>query len=59
MAILAPKVERKAEQDKIIKLQAIGSSYFCGKSHFEDDGTLNYLVFQSTYNYFSVESLEI
>ena len=24
--------------------KAIFSSYFCGKSHFKDDGTQNYLV---------------
>ena len=39
VATLATKAELKAEQDKIIKLQAFDSSYFCGKSHFEDDGT--------------------
>ena len=27
----------KKEQDKIIKLQAFDSSYFSGKSHFEND----------------------
>ena len=34
---LKTKAELKAEQDKIVKLQAFDSSYFCGKSHFEDD----------------------
>ena len=43
---LATKAELKAEQDKITKLKAFDSSYFCGKSHFEDDGTQHYLVFQ-------------
>ena len=33
MAKLATKAELKEEQDKIIKLQAFDSSYFCGKSH--------------------------
>ena len=28
------------------------SSYSRGKSHFEDDGTQNYLVFQTMYKYF-------
>ena len=42
---LATKGEIKAEQDKIIKLQAFDSSYFQSKSHFEDDGNQNYLVF--------------
>ena len=44
VATLATKSELKADQDKIIKLQAFDSSYFCDKNHFEDDGTQNYLV---------------
>ena len=27
-------------------------NYYSGKSHFEDDGTQNYLVFQPIYRYF-------
>ena len=34
------------------KIETFDSIYFCGKSHFEDDGTQNYLVFQTTYRYF-------
>ena len=34
---LKTKAELKDEQDKIVKLQAFDSSYFCGKSNFEDD----------------------
>ena len=45
LATLATKADLKAEQDKIVKLQVFDSSYFCGKIHFEDDGTENYLVF--------------
>ena len=26
--------------------------YFCSKSHFQDDGTQNYLVFQPMYRYY-------
>ena len=33
-------------------MQAFDSSYFQGKSHFEDAGTQNYLVFQPMYKYF-------
>ena len=29
-------------------------SYFIGKSHFEEDGTQNYLVFQPMYRYFKM-----
>ena len=45
MGTLATKAEIKAEQDKITKLQAFDSNYFCDKSYFEDEGTKNYLVF--------------
>ena len=49
---LASKSEIKAEQYKTVKFQALNSSYFCGKSHFEDDGSQNYLAFQALYRYF-------
>ena len=52
LATLATKTELKAGQDKIIKSQAFDSSYFRGKSQFEDDGTQNYLVFQQCTNIF-------
>ena len=42
----------KAEQEKPVKLQAFDSSYFRVKSHYEDDGTQNYLVFRAIYKYF-------
>ena len=32
------------------------SIYFCDKSHFENDGTENYLVFQTVYRYFKTAS---
>ena len=34
------------------KLKTFDSSYFISKSHFEEDGTQNYLVFQPMYRYF-------
>ena len=34
------------------KLEKFDSSYFKGKSHFEEDGTQNCLVFQPIYKYF-------
>ena len=52
IAALATKVKLKAEQDEIVKLQALDLCYFCIESHFEDDGTQHYLVFQSIYRYF-------
>ena len=39
---------------KIKKLKTFDSSYFIGKSHFEEDGTQNYLVFQPLNEYFKV-----
>ena len=42
----------KTKQDKITKLKTFDSNYFRGKSHFEDDGTQNYSVFQPMYRYF-------
>ena len=52
LAILPAKAELKAEQDKILKLQAFDWSSFRGKCHFEKDCTQNYLVFQLIYRYF-------
>ena len=34
------------------KLKMFDSGFFIGKSHFEEDGTQNYLVFQPMYRYF-------
>ena len=34
------------------KLQTFDSIYFRGKSHFEEDGAQNYLIFQLMYRYF-------
>ena len=39
-------------ENELKKLKNIDSSYFIGKSHFEEDGTQNYLVFQPMYRYF-------
>ena len=36
------------------KLKTFDSSYFIGKSHFEEDGTQNYLVFQPINRYFKL-----
>ena len=39
------------------KLKTVDSSYFIGKSHFEEDGTQNYLVFQPIIRYFKVNTI--
>ena len=36
------------------KLKTFESSYFIDKSHFDEDGTQNYLVFQSLNKYFKL-----
>ena len=41
-------------ENEFKKLKTFDSSYFRGKSHFEEDGTQNYLVFQPMYSYFKV-----
>ena len=33
------------------------TGYFIGKSHFEEDGVQNYLIFQAIYRYFKVFSI--
>ena len=39
-------------QNELKKLKTFDSSYFKGKSHFEEHGTQNYLVSQPMYRYF-------
>ena len=39
-------------ENKLKKLEKFDSSYFKSKSHFEEDGTQNYLVFHPIYRYF-------
>ena len=39
-------------ENELKKLQRFDAAYFRGKSHFEEDGTQNYLVFQPMYRYF-------
>ena len=39
---------------KMKKLKTFDTSYFIGKSHFEEDSTQNYLVFQPMYKYFKI-----
>ena len=41
-------------ENEFKKLKTSDLSYFRGKSHFEEDDTQNYLVFQPMYRYFKV-----
>ena len=40
------KTKHLLVENKLKKLKTFDSSYFIGESHFEEDGTQNYLVFQ-------------
>ena len=47
------KTKHALVENKYKKVQSFDSSYFRGKSHFVDnDGTLNYLIFQPLGRYF-------
>ena len=41
-------------ENELNKLKTFDSSYFIGKSHFEEDGVQNFLVFQPLNKYFKV-----
>ena len=44
-------------ENELNKLKTFDSGYFIGKSHFEEDGTQNYLVFQPIIRYFKVNTI--
>ena len=46
------KTKNESIENELKKLKTFYSSYFIGKSHFEEDGTQNYLVFQPINRYF-------
>ena len=43
-------------ENELSKLKTFDSGYFIGKSHFEEDGTQNYLVFQPMCRYFKMST---
>ena len=47
------KTKHLLVQNKL-KLKTFDSGYFIGKSHFEEDGTQNYIVFQPLNKYFKI-----
>ena len=51
--ITSNKTKNLFVENELKKLKTFDSSYFIGKSHFEEDGTQNYLVFQPMYRYFN------
>ena len=48
------KTKNKSIENELKKLKTFDSSYFIGKSHFEENGTQNYLVFQPLNKYFKL-----
>ena len=52
--ITANKSKNLLVENELKKLKTFDSNYFIGKSHFEEDGTQNYLVFQPVNRYFKV-----
>ena len=52
--IAANKTKNESIENELKKLKTFDSSYFRCKSHFEEDGTQNYLVFQKLNKYFKV-----
>ena len=52
--ITANKSKNLLVENELNKFKTFDSSYFIGKSHFEEDGTQNYLVFQPLNKYFKV-----
>ena len=48
------KIKHLLAESELSKLKTFDSSYFMGKSHFEEDGTQNYLVFQPMCRYFKM-----
>ena len=50
--ITSNKTKHLLVQNELKKLQKFDSNYFRGKSHFEEGGAQNYLVFHPMYRYF-------
>ena len=54
---IAPnKTKHLLVENELNKLKTFLSSYFIGKSHFEEDGTQIYLVFQPMYRYYKMNT---
>ena len=48
------QIKHESIENELRKLKAFDSSYFVGKSHFEEHDKQNYLVFQPLKKYFEV-----
>ena len=54
--IVSNKMRHLVIENELKTLETFDSIYFRGKSHFEDDGTQNYLIFQTVSIYFKTVS---
>ena len=50
----ANKTKNESIYNELKRLKTLDSKYFIGKSHFEEDGMQNYLIFQPINRYFKV-----
>ena len=50
--ITSNKTKHLFVENELKKLKTFDSHYFIGKSHYDEDGSQNYLVFQPMYRYF-------
>ena len=55
--ITSNKTNHLLVENELNKLKTFDLSYFIGKSHFEEDGTQNYVVFQPKIRYFKVNTI--
>ena len=55
--MIGKKSKHLLVENELNKLKTFDSSYFIGKSHFEEDDTQNYFVFQPVIRYFKVNSI--
>ena len=54
--ITANKIKHFVVKNELKKLKTFDLGYFIEKSHFDEDGAQNYLVFQSILKYFTLSS---
>ena len=48
------KSKHSLAENELSKIKTLDSSYFIGKSHFDEDGTQTYLLFQPLNKYFKL-----